>query len=163
MIKDLYEKLLEFTHSGVYRYTFRDGTILLANQGYVDILDLQCKPSDLVGKRMRDIMIYTQEEGTIRGILKQNKEIHDFEYHFKTLKGEEKWVTHDSFISVDPTTGQEVVDAIIEDITARKVSIEALSRLFAAVNAADESIIITGKDGIIQYVNPCFERMTGYT
>lgn len=163
MIKDLYEKLLEFTHSGVYRYTFRDGRILLANQGYVDILDLQCKPSDLIGKHLRDLMIYTQEEGTIRRILQQKKEIHDFEYHFKTLKGEEKWVTHDSFISVDPVTGEDVVDAIIEDITDRKVSIEALSRLFAAVNAADESIIITGKDGIIQYVNPCFEKMTGYT
>ncbi|MDD4870934.1 MAG: PAS domain S-box protein [Kiritimatiellae bacterium] len=160
---DLYKKLLDFTHNGVYRYTFTDGKILLANQGLVDILGLDCKPSELVGKYLKDVMIYTQKEGTIRRTLEEKGEIHGFEYHFKTLKGEEKWVTHDSFKSKDPATGIEVVDAIVEDITDQKVSMEALSRLFAAVNAADESIIITDNTGSIQYVNPCFEKMTGYT
>lgn len=154
---------MDFTQSGVCRYTLRDGKILLANKGFVDILDLDCKPDELIGRPLKDVMIYTRPEGTIRGLLEKQGEIHDLEYHFKTLKGEEKWVTNDSFLNRDPNTGEEVVDAIIEDITNHKVSMEALSRLFAAVNAADESIIITDNSGTIQYVNPCFERMTGYT
>jgi len=162
-MKDLYQKLLEFTHDGVYRYTFSNGKILKANQGLVNILDLDCQSSDIIGKHLKDLMIYTQEEGTIRRTLEQKGEIHGFEYHFKTLKGEERWVTHDSFKSKDEETGEEVVDAIVEDITEHKKSTEAMSRLFAAVNAADESIIITDIAGRVQYVNPCFERMTGYS
>ncbi|MDD4870153.1 MAG: PAS domain S-box protein [Kiritimatiellae bacterium] len=36
-------------------------------------------------------------------------------------------------------------------------------RLAEAVNDTDESIMITDTKGIIQYVNPAFERMTGYS
>jgi len=162
-MKDICERLVKFTHNGVYRYTFQTGKIIWANQGLVNILDLDCQPEDIFGKCLKDLMIYTQEQGTIRRMLETKGELHGFEYHFKTLKGEEKWVTHDSFKGKDEETGEEVVDAIVEDITDHKKSMEAMSRLFAAVNAADESILITDTSGNIQYVNPCFERTTGYT
>ncbi|OVE75827.1 hypothetical protein BVX97_03165 [bacterium E08(2017)] len=41
-------------------------------------------------------------------------------------------------------------------------SSDGLKRLEAAVNAAAESIVITNVNGEIQYVNPAFEKMTGY-
>lgn len=40
---------------------------------------------------------------------------------------------------------------------------DGLQKLEAAVNAAAESIVITDIKGAIQYVNPAFERMTGYS
>ena len=40
---------------------------------------------------------------------------------------------------------------------------EAHARLATAIEQAHESIIITDCDGIIQYVNPFFERISGYT
>ncbi len=55
-----------------------------------------------------------------------------------------------------------VVQGIFRDISRRKGVESELMRLAAAVNAAEESIIVTDLDGIIQYVNPCFEKMTGY-
>ena len=36
------------------------------------------------------------------------------------------------------------------------------NRLFTAIEQSQESIIITGTDGVIQYVNPAFEAVTGY-
>lgn len=45
---------------------------------------------------------------------------------------------------------------------ALKVVTENMRQLAAAVNAAAESIMITDPHGIIQYVNPAFEQMTGY-
>ncbi len=39
----------------------------------------------------------------------------------------------------------------------------SLMRLDAAINTIDETIIITDTQGIIQYVNPAFERSTGYS
>ena len=115
----LFKRLLDFTRDGVYRYAFEDGRILFANQGLVEILDLDCGPDGLVGRCLKDVLIYTEQEGNIRRALESNGEIHGFEYHFKTLKGEDKWVLHDSRVVVDPETGEKTVEAIVKDITAR--------------------------------------------
>ncbi len=53
--------------------------------------------------------------------------------------------------------------AIVLDITERKRKEEERERLMLAIDQAAEIIVITGADGIIQYVNPAFERITGYT
>jgi PAS domain S-box-containing protein len=55
-----------------------------------------------------------------------------------------------------------LVWAII-DITERKQTAESVMRLNTATNTIDETIIITDTQGIIQYVNPAFERTTGYS
>lgn len=44
----------------------------------------------------------------------------------------------------------------------RRTNREALTRLSQAVGQMDESVVITDRDGVIQYVNPAFERVTGY-
>ncbi len=48
------------------------------------------------------------------------------------------------------------------DITDRRRSQEQLQRLFAAVQQAGETIMITEPDGVILYVNPAFENTTGW-
>jgi len=53
--------------------------------------------------------------------------------------------------------------AIYADITQRKRAEEDRARLSYAVEQAAESIVITDRDGTILYVNPAFERVTGYT
>ncbi len=49
------------------------------------------------------------------------------------------------------------------DITERRKAEAEMRRLMAAINAMDGSVVITDAKAIIQYVNPCFERLTGYT
>ncbi|MBI5866940.1 MAG: PAS domain S-box protein [candidate division Zixibacteria bacterium] len=53
--------------------------------------------------------------------------------------------------------------AVFEDITERKRTEKELARLVAAVEQTIDLVVITGVDGVIQYVNPAFERFTGYT
>lgn len=53
--------------------------------------------------------------------------------------------------------------AIIRDVSARKRAEEALSLLSSAVEQTDDSVIITDRAGIIEYVNSGFEKLTGYT
>jgi two-component system, cell cycle sensor histidine kinase and response regulator CckA len=52
--------------------------------------------------------------------------------------------------------------AIVRDITARKRLEQEQARLAAAVEQADEAIVITDPSATILYVNPSFERVTGY-
>lgn len=49
------------------------------------------------------------------------------------------------------------------DITERKKAEAEKERLMAAINQAAETIVITDIEGTIEYVNPAFERITGYT
>jgi PAS domain S-box-containing protein len=115
-----FQRLLELTGDGVYRYTFEEGRILFANRGLVRILGLDCDPEQLVGKLLRDVLVYTEREGTVRLALAQHGEIRGFEYHFRTLGGEDRWVLHDSRIVRDPASGQQIVEAIVKDVTERR-------------------------------------------
>lgn len=55
------------------------------------------------------------------------------------------------------------VCAIYQDLTARKVSEAKLKQLSRAVEQSPASIVITDTTGAIQYVNPKFCAITGYT
>ena len=52
---------------------------------------------------------------------------------------------------------------IFEDISSRKRLEEVQRRLATAVEQTAEAIVITDTTGEIQYVNPAFEKITGYT
>jgi len=52
--------------------------------------------------------------------------------------------------------------SILMDVTERKAAEESRARLSMAVEQAGESIIVTDTSGAIRYVNPAFERITGY-
>ncbi|MBD3226031.1 MAG: PAS domain S-box protein [Caldithrix sp.] len=52
---------------------------------------------------------------------------------------------------------------LIRDITQDIQAEAERERMFAAIEQAGESIIITDKEGTIEYVNPAFERVTGYS
>lgn len=52
---------------------------------------------------------------------------------------------------------------VYRDVTKRKASEEIVQRLSNAVEQTDDTVLITDLNGIIQYVNPAFEKTTGYT
>ncbi|UCF82620.1 MAG: PAS domain S-box protein [Desulfobacteraceae bacterium] len=53
--------------------------------------------------------------------------------------------------------------AVIRDIAERKRAEEERIRLATAIEQAAESVVITDRHGTIQYVNPAFEYITGYS
>ncbi|NVN92203.1 MAG: PAS domain S-box protein [Desulfuromonadales bacterium] len=57
----------------------------------------------------------------------------------------------------------KVIQCNIRDITARKRADAEHKRLMAAIDQIGEGIVMTDAQGTIQFVNPAFERMTGYS
>ena len=142
-MKNIYTRLLENTQDGVYQYRFEDGEILLANQSLIDILDLNYSPQEIVGKKLTDIFIYVEKERTIRGLLQKDGCINNFEYHFKTLKGDDRWVIHDSILWTDEETGEKIVESIVKNITERKLAerhIKYLSNISYAIRNINQLI-----------------------
>jgi PAS domain S-box-containing protein len=52
---------------------------------------------------------------------------------------------------------------VFRDLTRRKETEQKIERLTSAVEQTADSIVITDRYGIIEYVNPAFEQTTGYT
>jgi PAS domain S-box-containing protein len=59
--------------------------------------------------------------------------------------------------------GHDCLLETVRDVSERQATEEKMRRLAMAVEQAAELIIITDVEGTIQYVNPAFERQTGYT
>jgi len=161
----LYRRLLEFTGDGVCRHTFKEGRVLLCNQGFLNILELDGAPSDYVGKRLRELFVYHWKEGTVRRLLERKGEIHDYDYDFETLRGNRKWVIQDAFVSSDTESGDRVVEVILKDITHRRRADEALrdseERYRAMMNALEDMVYICSADYKIEYMNQALIDRTG--
>jgi len=57
----------------------------------------------------------------------------------------------------------EYLSTIVRDMTTQLKAEEELVRLSAAIEHAAEAVVITDLDANIQYVNPAFEKVSGYT
>lgn len=77
-------------------------------------------------------------------------------YKFQTTGKKKELNVHYVYIPPD------LVVIHTEDITERKNSEMHLQKLSNAVEQAADSMVITNRKGIIEYVNPIFETMTGY-
>lgn len=73
-----------------------------------------------------------------------------------------RWIHSVSAPSL-PSGEETVWNGVAIDITERKLAEKERMRLATAIEQVAESVMITGRDGRIEYVNPAFERITGYT
>jgi len=60
-------------------------------------------------------------------------------------------------------TGRRAVLTVAQDVTARKRAEEENARLIAAIEQSAEGVLITDPLGRIQYANPAFSKITGYS
>jgi PAS domain S-box-containing protein len=85
------------------------------------------------------------------------------EYRITRPDGSIRWI-HDRGFRVLDAAGKVIrLAGIATDITERRQVEEERQRLSTALEQAAESIVITDLAANIQYVNPAFERITGFS
>lgn len=84
-----------------------------------------------------------------------------YEFKILTKGGEERWV--DFSARLIDFQGEPSILATATDITDMKAVEEQLRKLSRAVEQSTIAVVITDYDGNIEYVNPRFTRVTGYT
>ncbi len=90
--------------------------------------------------------------------LAMGNEIHHFENRYRTKDGNYRWLAWTASVQ----KSQERIFASARDVTDLKVREDEYLLQIAALEAADNAILITNTAGIIEWVNPAFEKLTGY-
>ena len=87
----------------------------------------------------------------------------EVEYRIVRADGETRWVCARLRPTCDKAGVVIRLDGVTTDITERKRMEAERDQLAAAIEQAPEAIAVLDRDGAIQYVNPAFEAMTGYS
>ncbi len=99
----------------------------------------------------------------MKDAVRKREEFRHFEYKALCKDGGYRWISDHRRMIYDGTGRLLHVDGMIQDIDDRKSAEEALALLGMAVDQIGESVIVTDPAGKIQYVNPAFERISGYS
>ncbi|MGD1104124.1 MAG: PAS domain S-box protein [Terriglobia bacterium] len=86
---------------------------------------------------------------------------HSFEWTHKKFSGEEFFATVTLTRMI--YRGQPLLQATVRDITERKRAEAEHTQLITAIEQSAEAVVITNTNGDIEYVNPAFTWITGYS
>ncbi len=157
------EKLRKiFDHSKAAISIHDENSFLMVNKaweqftGYTADESKHLQPLDLAHPQERERI----KEITIAR-LKGEEAPSNYVFPLLTKDSEEKWV--DMSASVIDFEGKLATLVISNDITDRRKKELEISKLSTAIINAPLSIVITDIDGNIEYVNPHFCELTGYT
>lgn len=136
-----------------------DGRIVDANQAALEFYGWSHE--ELTRMKIQQINTLPPEAVKERiAEVKERRRVH-FEFQHRRADGSVRDVeVYSSRIDVD---GKPYLHSIIHDVTARKRMEAERERWLTAIEQAGEVVLITDAEGIIQYVNPAFETVTGYT
>ena len=91
-----------------------------------------------------------------------HREAYDIEHQLIQPSGNIRYVRHQGDTVVDEKDITRIVGTL-QDITARHLSDIEMLKLSMAVEQSTDGIMITDCSGIIEYINPSMEKMTGYS
>jgi len=159
--EERYRGLFEQSPIGIYRTT-PEGSVLLANPALISMLGFAS--FDELQKRNLEVAGFGEQS--------PRTEFKELLARYGDVRGfESRWARKDGTILVARETAHAVrgeggrilyYEGAVEDVTERSQAEEARRRLATAVAQAAEAVVVTDPEGTIQYVNPAFERITGY-
>jgi PAS domain S-box-containing protein len=158
-----YRSIFENAMEGIFQSTLK-GEVINANPAFARILGYE-NPEALMAQvvdiGLQHYVIPAQRDEYIQR-LKQEKVINTFEVQFRKKDGSIIWVSLNALPVYDAAGNLKHIEGLVQDITKRKKAEIELTRLSTAVEQVAENIMITDDHGRIKYVNPAFERNTGY-
>ncbi len=134
-----------------------DGALALTGYSPREFLERKVAFGDLIHADDRD-MVWDD----IQAALAERRPFQLF-YRIRAADGREKRVWEQGRGIFSPTGELLALEGYIADITAQYQAEEQANTLASAIEQTADSVIITDREGVIEYVNPAFERTTGYT
>ncbi|SEA21911.1 PAS domain S-box-containing protein [Desulfuromusa kysingii] len=138
-----------------------DGRILYTSPAVEKLLGIAAEK--LVGMHVSDLVLPEDLKHLgISALYEAYKGSVPMEYRLKDRRGSIH-VIESLIQKFQQDDGRDAYILSSRDITIRKVSEEETRKLKMVVEQSPSSVVITDVDGIIEYVNPAFEEITGYS
>jgi PAS domain S-box-containing protein len=154
-----YRGIVEGSFDGIFIQL--RGKIIFANSRFYEILGYErgelddldrwqiYHPEDVAKVREREI-----------SRLRNKNLFTSYEVRLRRKDGRTIFVEFDSRAEI--FHGEPCLQVCIRDITERKRAEEERVRLVTAIEQCAETVVVTDANGNVEYVNPAFERITGY-
>jgi PAS domain S-box-containing protein len=153
-----FERLLQTSRDAVH-VVDREGRLREHNQAFLDHLGYSAEEASSLSIWAWDAR-WTREEivSHLAGLLREPR-------RFETTHVRKDGALREVEVECAPITvgGETLLWASARDVTEGRRSQRALRQLWRAVEEAPVSIVITDRAGDIEYVNPAFTRITGFT
>lgn len=165
--KEQMQHLLSNLSGMVYRCKKdTDWTMIYVSDGCFSLTKYQ--PTDLINNNLISYgnIIDSRDQENVNRITEEaieSKQHYTVEYRIICKDNSTKWVLEQGLAVYDNTDTCIYLDGIVTDITERKIIEQEQTRLSTAIQQTDDLIIITDIHGNIEYTNPAFESVTGYS
>lgn len=137
------------------------GKYLDINEGFTNLTGYSRE--DVIGKTSQEINIWNDLKDIDRLVagVKKDGIVKNLEAVFKTKDGQTViGLMSACLLNIDD---KPVILSVTNDITHREQMLTDHKRFLTAIEQLAESIVITDIQGRIEYVNPAFEKITGYS
>lgn len=141
-----------------------DGKFLRINQKFCDIAGYS--QEEMLRRTFQDITHpddLNADLKSVQQVLAGEIETYSMEKRYFRKNGTTVWVNLTVSLARNEQGEPKYFISVVEDITGRKLAEEEMRKLTSTVEQTADSVAITDRDGIVQYVNPAFEMITGYT
>ena len=163
--KEKYEQLYNNALAGLFRTRVDDGMVIDCNDRFAEMFGFS-NSKEMIGRSVCDYYAEPETRRKLVTMLHEKKHVHDFEAQLLPPHGKTVWVLNSVRLSPDG----RFIDGVMADITDRKrtqaalrATEERMKLLAAGVEQSAGTVCITDPHGTIQYVNPAFEKLTGYS
>lgn len=159
---DIYRRLVENLHAGIYVADVK-GCLVYVNHSFAYMLGYSSK-DEIIGLNMAE-QLYVHSEDRLKFLNEIEKVgfVRDYEVQNKRKDGTFVTLSVTSSVILDENNQRAGIEGVIYDITERKKMQNRLYIFEKSVEQTADHVMITDKEGVIQYVNPAFEATTGYS
>ena len=133
-----YRSLFEQNLAGVYR-TSANGTILACNTAFAKMLGYN-SVDELQNKQASSLYYSVDDRQQFIQTLREQQKIYNYEFVLKRKDDAPLFILENISISVDPQTGEEIIDGVMIDISEVKNTSIALQKSYEEV-VANESLL----------------------
>lgn len=156
-LRSLHEHAME----GIFQ-TKPEGQFLYANPAMAHIFGFD-NVEELAEANLNELYLRPDDRQAVLSMFSQNGCVEDLEVRMRRKDGTIIWIRENAVVHRDRKSGLISYEGFISEITDRKKAEEENVRLVAAIEQSSESVLIIDTEDTIQYINPAFEKITGYS
>lgn len=159
--EEKYRSLVENLLEGLY--TIQDDKIIFCNKKFADLFGYD-DANDLIGRAIMEL-VTPESHALVQEMIDRHKkgDLERAQYEFHGIKKDGTVILLESLGGRIHINGKMAIQGAMRDISKIHASEENLRKLSRAVDQSPVSILITNLEGVIEYVNPVFEKTSGYS